>query len=147
MSPAATSSGTHERLARAEEITGPSDRSFGLVFAGLWALLGCWPLVRGHPPRWWSLAVAAAFLLPALLHPRALAPLNRLWLRLGLLLHACLSPVVMALLFFATVTPMGLLLRALGKDPLRLRFDRDARTYWIERRPPGPSPESMPRQF
>jgi hypothetical protein len=65
----------------------------------------------------------------------------------GLLLHAVVNPIVMALLFFTTVTPIALILRAQGKDPLRLRRDPDARSYWIERRPPGPMPDTMPRQF
>ena len=89
----------------------------------------------------------ALFLAAALLAPRVLAPLNQLWLRFGLLLHKVVSPVVLSLVFFSTVTPIGLLLRRLGKDPLRLRFDPDAPTYWIERRPPGPSGDSMPKQY
>jgi hypothetical protein len=87
------------------------------------------------------------FLALALLRPRTLAPLNKLWLMLGLALHACISPVVMTLLFYTTVTPVGLLLRLLGKDVLRLRIDRAGPTYWIERQPPGPAPDTMRRQF
>ena len=64
-----------------------------------------------------------------------------------MLLHACISPVMMGLVFYTTVTPIGLVRRLLGKDPLRLRLDRDAVTYWIERDPPGPAPDTMPRQF
>ena len=97
--------------------------------------------------RGWALVVAAAFFLAALALPRILAPLNRVWLRFGLVLHACISPVIMGLVFYATVTPIGLVRRLLGKDPLRLRLDRDAVTYWIERDPPGPTPDTMPRQF
>jgi len=62
-------------------------------------------------------------------------------------LHACISPVIMGLVFYTTVTPIGLVRRWLGKDPLHLRLDRDAVTYWIERNPPGPPPDTMPRQF
>lgn len=137
----------HESFTRDDEVRSSSDRAFGLVFAVLFALIALWPLWRGMAPRWWSLGLAAAFLGAALLAPRALAPLNRLWFRLGLLLHAVVNPVVMALVFFTTVTPIALIMRAMGKDPLRLRRDQDARTYWIERRPPGPMPDTMPRQF
>ena len=70
----------------------------------------------------------------AWLSPAALAPLNRVWTRFGLLLHRIVSPVVLGVMFFVVVTPMGLVMRALGKDPLRLRFDREARSYWIDRR-------------
>lgn len=138
---------THERLVIDEAVTGPSNRSFGLIFSLLFAVLGLGPLARGRPVRGWALVVAAAFLLAALAVPRILGPLNRLWLRIGLILHACISPVIMGLVFYTTVTPIGVVRRLLGKDPLRLRWDRDAVTYWIERKPPGPAPDTMPRQF
>jgi predicted membrane metal-binding protein len=138
---------THERLVVDEAVSGSSNRSFGLTFAIVFAIVALWPLIRGRSVRGWALIVAAAFLLAALVLPRVLAPLNRLWLRLGLLLHTCMSPVIMGLVFFTTVTPIGLLRRLLGQDPLRLRLDRDAATYWIERHPPGPAPDTMPRQF
>jgi hypothetical protein len=138
---------SHENYTRDEEITGPGNRQFGLVFAAVFAIVALWPVVSGRPVRWWSAVVAAAFLTAALVAPRILAPLNRVWLWVGLLLHKCVSPIVLGLVFFSTVTPIGLLLRALGKDPLRLRLDPAAPTYWIERRPPGPAADSMPNQF
>jgi hypothetical protein len=137
----------HESFVREDDNRPGSDRSFGLVIGGALGAIGLLPLLRGHGARWWSLGLAAAFLLVSATRPAFLGPLNRLWHRLGLLLHAVVSPVVLGLLFFSTVTPIGLLMRALGKDLLRLRLDRDAPTYWIERRPPGPGPDSMPRQF
>jgi len=137
----------HERLAGEETVRGSSDRTFGLVIAGALGLVGLAPLVRGGPVRWSCVAVAMVALALALGHPPALAPLNRLWLKLGLLLHAAVNPVVMGLLFYTTVTPMGLAMRLLGRDPLRLRLDPEAPTYWIPRHPPGPSPDTMPRQF
>ena len=70
-----------------------------------------------------------------------------MWFQLGLLLHKVVNPIVMALVFFGTVLPTGLIMRALGKDPLRLKWQADANSYWIERRPPGPAPESMKDQF
>lgn len=124
-----------------------SDRSFGLVFAAFFLIVGLWPLLRGSAPRLWSLAAAAIFLVLALARPKTLALLNRVWTSVGLLLHRVINPLAMAIVFYATVTPIGLLLRLLGKDPLRLGLDRDAETYWIERRPPGPAPETMSNQF
>ena len=79
--------------------------------------------------------------------PKILSPLNRLWFRFGLLLHHIVNPVVMALLFFTTVTPMALIMRLLGKDPLRRKFDPEADSYWIPRQPAGPAPETMKNQF
>jgi large-conductance mechanosensitive channel len=87
------------------------------------------------------------FLAAASLAPRALKPLNRLWFLFGAFLHKIVSPLVMALLFFVTVTPIAILMRLAGKDPLRLKFDRAAKSYWIERTPPGPAPETMRNQF
>jgi hypothetical protein len=83
----------------------------------------------------------------ALLWTAPLRPLNRAWLKLGLLLSKIVSPVVMMVLFYATVTPVGVLMRWAGKDPLRLRRDAAATSYWIPREPPGPAPNSMKQQF
>jgi hypothetical protein len=79
--------------------------------------------------------------------PAPLRPLNRLWFRIGLLLHRIVTPVVMGLVFFCSVVPIGLLMRALGKDLLRLRREADAQSYWIEREPPGPARGTMKKQF
>ena len=144
---ARTSPAIHESFARDDELRSSSDRNFGFVMTAAFIILALAPLVRGRAVRWWSLLAGAAFLISGLLYPRILGPLNRLWLKFGLVLHAIVSPVVMGLLFYSTVTPIGILFRWLGKDPLRLRLDRSIDTYWIERRPPGPDPHTMPRQF
>jgi predicted membrane metal-binding protein len=137
----------HESYQRHEEVRGSSNRSFGIVFAIVFALIGLLPLAFGGHARLWSLAVGAAFLLVALAAPSVLAPLNRLWLRFGLLLHRIVSPLILGIMFYLVVTPTGLLMRALGKDLLRLKFDRQRASYWIERVPPGPPPESIKDQF
>ena len=124
-----------------------SDRAFGLVFAGVFTIVGLFPLVHGDPLRWWGLAVALAFLMLSLARPRLLHPLNRIWTAFGLMLHAVVSPLVMGLLFFAVVTPMALLMRVMHKVPLALNFDQTAKTYWIVRTPPGPDGETMKNQF
>jgi hypothetical protein len=137
----------HESFDRKEPVSSSSNRAFGLVFAAVFAIIGLWPWLFGGQVRVWSVAVGAAFLVGAWLWPAALAPLNRVWTRFGLLLHRVVSPVVLGVMFFVVITPMGLVMRALGKDPLRLRFDRDARSYWIDRQPPGPAPDSLNNQF
>jgi predicted membrane metal-binding protein len=139
--------GFHEDLDRGHEVKGSSERSFGLVFAAVFAVVALWPLLKGGEARGWAGLLALLFLAAALLRPRLLAPLNRLWFRFGLLLHKVVNPLVMGLLFFLTVTPIALLMRGLGKDPLRLRFDPAAESYWIPRQPPGPAPDSMRHQF
>ena len=138
---------SHERFERNEDSGGSSNRSFGLVFAGLFALIALLPVISGRPPRIWALIVAAAFLVAAFALPSVLAPLNRLWTRLGLVLHKITSPLVLGLLFFVVITPMGTIMRLFGKDPLRLRRDSASSSYWIERKPAGPPPESFVDQF
>ena len=138
---------THEDFDRRAEIKGSSDRAFGLVFAAAFALIGAWPMLDGVAPRWWALVIAGACGVLAVAAPGILAPANRLWLRLGLFLSRIVNPLVTGLVFYLAVTPTGILMRLLGKDPLRLRIDPDAESYWIKRRPPGPAPDSMSRQF
>jgi len=137
----------HENYEHRDEVRGSSDRSFGFVFAAVFAAIGILPLLFGGQVRVWSLAVGATFLLIALAYPSVLAPLNRLWLRFGLLLHKIVSPIVLGIMFYLVITPIGLLMRAFGKDPLRLAFDKQSSSYWIERVPPGPPPESFKDQF
>jgi Saxitoxin biosynthesis operon protein SxtJ len=138
----------HEDLNRAPEVKGSSDRSFGLTIAAFLAVVAVLPALHRPPSsvRWWAAALAAAFLALALLRSDALRPLNRLWQRLGLLLSRIVSPIVLALLFYAIMSPVGLLMRAFGQDPLRLRRS-PAESYWIVRQPPGPAPETMKNQF
>jgi len=139
---------THEHLSgHGPAAVAGSERGFGIVFAVVFAIVACLPLVGGAAPRWWALAVAAVFAGLALLAPRVLAPLNRAWFRLGMLLGAVVSPLVLGAIYFTTVAPIGLLMRALGKDPLRLARDPDAHSYWLRREPPGPPPASLERQF
>ena len=141
----------HENLDGRSDVKVGSERSFGLVFAVVFIVISLLPLFtmsdQEGQMRIWALVVAAFFAGTALTMPRLLAPLNNLWFRFGLLLHKIVNPFVMGLFFFLTVTPTGLLMRAMGKTPLQLGFDHKAETYWIIRTPPGPAPETMKRQF
>jgi Na+/H+ antiporter NhaD/arsenite permease-like protein len=138
---------THEDLSRDHAIKGPSDRSFGLVMTGFFLLVGLAPLRHHLPLRLWALGVAVIFLLVSLLWPHVLAPLNKAWMLLGRLLSRIMAPVVTGLLFYLVFTPAGFFYRLLGKDSLRLKPGKDSRSYWIERKPPGPPPEEMINQF
>jgi hypothetical protein len=107
----------HEDYSREEEVKGSSDRGFGQVFAAVFAIVAFWPLTgEGGTVRLWSLGLAVAFLALAYLRPGLLAPLNWVWTRFGLLLHRVVNPLIMGLLFYGTVTPMALIMRALGKE-------------------------------
>ena len=124
-----------------------SDRAFGITFAVVFTVIALWPLMDGDAPRWWSIMVAAAFLGTAFVWPTLLAPLNRVWMAFARLLHSVMTPVIMAVLFYLTVTPTALIMRLFGKAPIPLGLDRQAKSYWIRREPPGPAPESMKNQF
>jgi saxitoxin biosynthesis operon SxtJ-like protein len=138
---------SHEVFSRDEKLVTGSDRSFGLVMAAAFAVvtaLNAWHIGRLWP---WTGGLAALFIAASLLRPAVLNPLNRVWMRFGLLLHKIVNPIIMALLFFGTVWPTGLVMRMMGRDLLRLKREPDAASYWIVRSPPGPSPETMKDQF
>lgn len=137
----------HEDLSRDQQVEGSSDRSFGLVFSGVFLVVACWPLFYREMPRWWALGIAVVFVVIAILKPALLAGLNRQWLKFGLLLGKVVSPVALGILFYCVVAPIGGLMRLTGKDPLRLKLDSGAKSYWIPRQPPGPPPDSMTNQF
>ena len=137
----------HEDLSRKQESQGASDRAFAIVFAIFFAVVGFSPLRTHHTMRSWAFPVAGLFLIVGILKPVWLRPLNKCWTKLGLLMGRIVSPVITAVLFYAVITPTALLFRMLGKDPLRLSRDPEARSYWIERRPPGPPAETMTNQF
>lgn len=137
----------HEDLRAHTELRGGSDRQFGLVFAGVCLVVALWPLRTGGALRWPAFALGALFLVAALVRPGWLQPLNRAWMRFGLLLGRIVNPIVTAVLFFVVFMPAGLLMRALGKDPLRLKRTPQATTYWIPREPAGTPRDTFAKQF
>ncbi|MBM3506201.1 MAG: DUF4175 domain-containing protein [Alphaproteobacteria bacterium] len=136
----------HERLTTHEPARG-SDRNFGLVFAGFFCVLTVLGLWQGTDTWPYWAVLAALFAVVALLAPQRLTPLNKLWHRFGLLLGRVVTPVTMLAVFLLAVTPTALILRLMRKDLLRLKWDGNARSYWIERNPPGPAPDTMKFQF
>jgi hypothetical protein len=137
----------HEDASREQHAEGSTDRSFGFVFAGFFLLVACWPLFSGQGVRLWAAGIAAVMALIAALKPALLAAPNRQWTRLGILLGRIVSPIALAILFYAVFTPFGIVLRIAGMDPLRLKRDPEAKSYWLTRAPPGPPPDSMTNQF
>ena len=129
------------------ESKGASDRSFGIVFSTFFFLIALFPLLKGGSIRLWFLVIAGIFLLLALAVPGVLAPANRLWMKFGELLNHIVSPVALGIVFYVAVFPTGLMLCIFGKDPLRLRLDPTAESYWIKRNPPGPTADSLNNQF
>jgi len=137
----------HNFISHQAPAEGSSDRSFGLVFAAFFLLCALLPLLHGHEIRGWAIGLSASFFIIALTIPFILAPLNRLWTKFGALLHSIVSPVALGILFFCVITPIGLWMRLLRKDLLRLRYDSLTHSYWIARTPPGPNAESLKNQF
>jgi len=144
---AVASNSHHEGAGQADKVDPPSERSFGRTFAVVFALLAAWFLWRrGLAPLPLGLAAGAAgFWALAYLAPRVLRPLNVVWFRFGLLLHAVVSPLILGLLFFLVVTPTGVIMRMAGKDFLGLR--RSGPTYWIRRDRAVDDAGSMINQF
>jgi hypothetical protein len=124
-----------------------SERSFALVFAGFFAIVGFWPLIHGQRLRLWALAIAVVFLVLGLWRPSVLRPLNFVWFKLSLLLAKIVTPIVMGLLYVTTIIPTSIILRMRGKDLLGLTPQPSRNSYWIIREPPGPEAGSMKRQF
>lgn len=137
----------HESQGSSEELVVPSERSFGNVFAGVFALVGGYRMWRGHADAALWLGGSAVFVALAWWWPGPLRPLNRLWARFGALLHHIMTPLIMALMFFGVITPIGLLMRLLGKDPLRLQQEPGAASYWVPRSEAASREGAMKDQF
>jgi len=139
---------THEDFSRAgHQASKSTNREFGFVMSAACAVVALWPLRTGQPLRLYWLVAGGIFLVLAATRPALLEPLNRAWTALGRLLGLITTPIVVGILFFLAFTPFGIVRRRIGKDTLRLRRDPQAKSYWIERNPPGPEPQSMSRQF
>ena len=126
-----------------DEVKLSSNRSFGVVFFIVFLLIGLYPLLKGNDLRIWSLIISFIFLVLGLINSRILTPLNRLWFKFGLLLGKFISPIIMGIIFFIVVTPIGIIMRFLKKDLLNLKFNKK-KTYWIDKK--GPK-SKMKNQF
>jgi len=115
-----------------DEIKIGSNKSFGIVFFIVFLLIAVYPLINNGELRIWSLILSLTFLILGLLNSKILYPLNKIWFKFGLLLGRIVSPLVMVIIFFLVVTPIGLLMRILNKDLLNLKFNK-SKSYWIEK--------------
>ena len=120
-----------------------SNRSFGIVFFVVFLIIATYPLINGDELRLWSLIISIIFLLLGLVNSKILNPLNKLWFKFGIFLGKIISPLVMGIIFFLVVTPIGLLMRLLNKDLLNLKFNNSS-SYWIEKMEPK---SKMKNQF
>ena len=120
-----------------------SNRSFGIVFFVFFLIIATFPLINGDELRLWSLIISIIFLFLGLVNSKILNPINKLWFKFGIFLGKIISPLVMGIIFFLVVTPIGLLMRLLNKDLLNLRFNNNG-SYWIEKTEPK---SKMKNQF
>ena len=122
----------------------PSNRNFGIVFFVVFLIISFYPSTYDGDITRWSLVVSIIFLILGLINSKILTPLNRLWFKFGIFLGKIISPIIMALIFFLVVTPIGLIMRLLRKDLLNLRYNKKSKSYWIEKN--GPK-SKMKNQF
>ena len=114
-----------------------SERGLGLVFAAAFSIVGIIPIVEGSGDlRIWSFVVAMVFGILGLFAPKSLAPLNQIWFNLGMFLGKVTSPIILFLVFSITMVPIGLIMRAFGKDLLKTKIDKSENTYWQKRKEP-----------
>tara|TARA_Y100000590_G_scaffold28288_2_gene31763 strand:- start:2185 stop:2571 length:387 start_codon:yes stop_codon:yes gene_type:complete len=121
-----------------------SNRNFGLVFFFVFLVISLWPLMHDGSIRIWSIIIALNFLILGLINSNLLTPLNKLWFKFGIALGAVIAPIVMSIIFFLAITPIGLLMKILGKDLLNKKINKKKNTYWIKRDVPV---GTMKRQF
>ena len=122
----------------------PSNRNFGIVFFVVFLIISFYPSIYDGDITRWSLVVSIIFLILGLINSKILTPLNRLWFKFGIFLGRIISPIIMALIFFLVVTPIGLIMRLLRKDLLNLRYNKKSKSYWIEKNDPK---SKMKNQF
>ena len=120
-----------------------SNRSFGLLFFIVFSIIAFWPLLNSGAIRFWALTISLAFLILGILNSKILTPLNKGWVKFGELLGRIVAPLVMFLVFFIILTPIGIVLKILGKDLLKIKKNKLIKSYWIHRK----NITSMNRQF
>jgi len=114
----------------------PSEKSFGVVFSIVFLIVALYPLINSESLRIWALVTSIIFFFLAFLAPKILVLPNKLWFKFGLLIGSIVAPVVMAFVYFFTILPTGLIMRLLGKDLLKQKLDKNAKSYWIKRSEP-----------
>ena len=126
-----------------DDIKISSNRSFGIVFFIVFLLIALYPLTYSQDIRIWSVIISIIFLVLGLFNSKILTPLNKLWFKFGIFLGKIISPIIMGIIFFLVVTPIGFIMRLLGKDVLNLKYNKN-KSYWIEKN--GPK-SKMKNQF
>ena len=121
-----------------------SNRNFGLVFFFVFLIVSLWPLLNEGSIRIWSIIIAIIFLILGLVNSKLLTPLNILWFKFGMFLGSIIAPIVMGIVFFLVITPTGFIMKIVGKDLLNIKYDREKKSYWINR---STTKTTMKQQF
>ena len=111
-----------------------SNRSFGILFFLVFLGFGLWPLTKEMSPNIYLITISVIFLILGLLNSKLLSPLNNLWIKFGEILGKIIAPIVMAAVYFLILTPISLLVRLLGKDLIKMKFNNNIKSYWIKRK-------------
>ena len=127
-----------------EEIKISSNKSFGIVFFVIFIVIALWPLMKGGDLKIWSIIIAIIFLFLGLINSKILTPLNKLWFRFGVLLGKIVAPIVMGIIYFVVVTPIGVIMKIFKKDILNLKIDKNKKTYWLKK---DENKQNMKNQF
>ena len=126
------------------KIKAGTERGFGLIFATVFVIIGLYPVLQGQDIRLWAFIIAFIFFFFAIFLPKVLILPNKLWFKLGSFLGAIVSPIIMGMIFFLTVTPTGMIMRLLGKDILNQKIKKTIKSYWIKK---TKTVSSMKNQF
>tara|TARA_B100001027_G_C16185333_1_gene293452 strand:- start:417 stop:812 length:396 start_codon:yes stop_codon:yes gene_type:complete len=121
-----------------------SNRSFGLVFFVVFLILGLWPVKSGGDINILLILISLVFLFLAIIKSKFLTPLNKLWFKFGIKLGAIIAPIVMGVVFFLVVTPIGIIMKITGRDLINKKINKNIKTYWLNRKK---AVGSMKRQF
>ena len=111
-----------------------SNRSFGLLFFIVFLTIALWPLTKSQDIHILLILISLIFLILGLINSKILSPFNRAWIKFGEILGIVIAPIVMAIVYFAVLTPISLAVRIFGKDLLGLKFYKKQDTYWIKRK-------------
>ena len=125
-------------------IKNSSNKSFGIVFSIIFLLIFLWPLLDDKGLRIWAIVPSIIFLVLGLNNSKILTLPNLAWIKLGIFLGKFVAPIVMGIIFFLVITPIGYLARLVGKDFLNLKKNNTKKTYWIEK---NNYKTSMKKQF
>ena len=121
-----------------------SEKSFGYIFTIFFIILGFYPLVKDQSILIWPIVIAIIIFAITIFFPKILILPNKIWLKFGMILGSVVAPIMMAIIFFITILPTGIIMKLLGKDILNIKKNKYKKSYWIDRKK---TIDSMNNQF